>query len=237
MGEPYTYGPITYADLIAVDTKDHQAATVSPERGREMARAAQHAPIVSSEFLKVACDFPIVFLPGDNPMPMAIISLSAGYNPFLTEDGDWDPLVYTPAVFRRYPFILADFGGDGRRALAVDSAALAEGDGWSLFTDGEESEELQKTMKLCRTFDHAQSETLKACKRLKDEGLLKEQAATLRAADGVERKMGAHQIVDLDALRALPDEKIADLQKAGLLMMIHAHIVSLEQMRKIASMS
>lgn len=64
------------------------------------------------EFSEAAKEYPIVFTQaGDKVVPVALLGLRNEENLFVDGKGGWDGR-YIPSFVRRYPFILAETGGD-----------------------------------------------------------------------------------------------------------------------------
>lgn len=72
-------------------------------------------PVLLGELLTASRDYPIVFGPGDPPVPVAFMGVNKGENVFVGKDGSWLSGAYIPAYIRRCPFLLVEAGDSKRR--------------------------------------------------------------------------------------------------------------------------
>lgn len=234
----FRYGEIEYKDVRVVDRRKMEGRMLRPGAAIEAASGIQVCPVTAREFPKAALHFPIVFTPTDNFFPVVILSLSKGKNPFVV-DGRWQPDVYAPAAVRRYPFIMGEADDAGRRPLCVDFAATsaAENPGDAFFTEGKDSPAIQSALKLCEAFQADSDRTQTVCAALDNAGLLKTQTMNVTGADGNKRSTGAFKMIDTDRLAEMDEESIVSLHKSGVTGLIHAHLISLGHITKIATIS
>ena len=88
------------------------------------------APLVVQELAKACMSLPIAFLQqNDAYVPHAVQGLEPGRNLFVV-NGKW-VAPYTPAVYRGYPFALAQGEGDQLHlCIDMDSALVGAGEGF-----------------------------------------------------------------------------------------------------------
>ena len=234
----FRYGEIDYRDVRAVDRRKMEGRKLRVGAAIEAASRIQVCPITAREFSKAALHFPIVFTPTEQFFPVAILSLTKGRNPFV-QDNRWQPDVYAPAAVRRYPFIMGEADGEGRRPLCIDYAATvaAESPETSFFPNGQDSEAIRSALKLCEAFQADSDRTQSVCKALSETGLMKSQTMNVKGADGRQRSTGAFNMIDTDRLDQLDDASVVALHRSGVMALIHAHIISLGNITKIATIS
>jgi len=234
----FRYGEIEYKDVRVVDRRKMKGLALRDGAAVEAARGIQVCPVTAREFPKAALHFPIVFTPTDNFFPVVILSLSKGKNPFV--DGEhWKSDVYAPAAIRRYPFIMGEADDNGRRPLCVDHGALEEAKNadQGFFSDGNDSEAIQSALKLCEAFQTDSDRTQTVCAALDNAGLLKSQTMNVTGSDGKKRSTGAFKMIDTERLADMDEASVVSLHKSGVMGLIHAHLISLGHITKIATIS
>ena len=234
----FRFGEITYHDIRPVSRVKMEGIAVRPGSGIEAAKAVQACPITAREAAHAAVHYPIVFTPAPSPIPIVILSLSKGKNPFV-RDGKWAKGIYVPAAIRRYPFILGEADENNRRPLCVDMAATqkAPSSEAALVSDGAESDHLKASLNFCLAYQADSDTTARVGQQLDEAGLLVERSLSIDGVDGSKRKTGTFKMIDADALEKLPDETVVAMHKSGLMALVHAHLISIGNVSKIAAVS
>jgi hypothetical protein len=232
--------PLFYQDLMPLNSRDHKGwKSKQFDDGKFMANT--HAvPLTVDEFIDAQRHFPIVFTSGENTLPIALMGLNEGVNTFMDENGKITDNIYLPAYCRRYPFMLARLREDSDElSLCFDPAAGIIGEfeeGNPLFDDnGEPSEFTKGVLDFCQKFEESGQRTKAFTERLVELGLLMdgEIAITREGQPDNPYIYRGFQMVDENKLRELPTETVEELNKTGLLMLVHAHLFSLNLMRVI----
>lgn len=234
----FRYGEIVYKDVRAVDRRKMKGLALRPGAAIEAAAQIQVCPLTVREFSKAALHFPIVFTPTDAFFPVAILSLTKGVNPFVVDD-KWQADAYAPAAVRRYPFIMGEADEQGRRPLCIDFEATAkpENPDDAFFADGNDGEAIKSALKLCEAFQADSERTQSVCQALAESGLLKSQTMNVKGGDGRQRSTGTFKMIDTERLENMDDASIVALHKSGVMALIHAHLISLGNITKIATIS
>ena len=234
----FRFGEIAYHDIQAVSRSKMEGQAVRRGSGIDAAAKIQACPITAREATHAAVHFPIVFTPTPDPVPIVVMSLEKGRNPFVT-NGEWTKGIYVPAAIRRYPFILGEADAENRRPLCIDVSAVetAPSSEMALVSDGNESEHLKSSLNFCLAYQADSEVTARASKRLDEEGLLVPRSMTIDGADGSKRKTGTFKMIDTEALNGLPDETVLTLHRSGLIGLVHAHLISLGNVAKVAALS
>ncbi len=76
--------------------------------------------------------------------------------------------------------------------------------------------------------------TQQVCSRFLQLGLLREMRFDMTAPDGKAFAVDGFLAIDEEKFRALPDADALDLHRTGLLALLHAHMISLRNMRRLA---
>lgn len=196
--------------------------------------------VTAAETMQAACDYPVVFVKagddgqgGTDYAPIAVLGLSPGENLFL--DGDRWRAHQLPSLMGSYPFAIAR-GDNGQFAVCIDGAyeGLSGEGGERLFgDDGQPTEFARRVTGELEKLEARIQGTRAASRRLAELGLLTEKRVDGTLPDGRKVSVDGFFVVDEDKLRALPESTLAEFQRNGLMNLIYAHWVSLNQMGKL----
>ncbi len=231
--------PLFFNDLMPLNSRDHKNFRTRSIENAPWLSTAHAIPLTVDEFVQAQRNFPIVFSSGENPLPLALMGLNEGVNTFVDEEGKVTEAVYIPAYIRRYPFMLAKLQQDATDlSLMFDPTSDAVGEfeeGERLFDDdGNKTAAVDRILEFCQQFEQSAQRTQAFLTELKDAGLLMDGEVAIQR-EGVENPFvyRGFKMVDQEKLREVSSEKLEQWNKNGLLMLIHAHIFSLELMRTI----
>ncbi len=237
---PQSQLPLFYKDLLPVNSNDHAdwKAGSLPNAGY---LAETHAmPLTTDEFVDAQRNFPIVFTSGEGALPIALFGLNEGVNVFVGADLKIAEPIYIPAYARRYPFILAKLQpGNDDMSLCFDPTSGLLGktkEGIALFeADSKPSEYTEGVLDFCRRFEEAGQRTKLFMDELTKLDILMDGEIAITRNDMPETPYiyRGFRMVDEAKLRELPAATLEELSKNGLLMLIYAHLFSLNLMRNI----
>ena len=237
--------PSLHRQAVAVDNQVHRRTAVRLPASSWAHLAATNALFVTGpECLGAAADYPIVFVRagddgqgGTDYAPIAVLGLAAGENLYL-HDGHWRTH-RLPLLMASYPFAIAR-GDQGQFAVCIDAAyeGLAEGgegtEGQRLFDDEGQPTAFARQVTADLEQLEAQIQSTRAIgRRLAELGLLVEKRFDGTLPNGSTVSVDGFLMVDEEKLKALPDATVLELQRTGLMHLIHAHWVSLAHMRKL----
>ena len=232
--------PLFYNDLLPLNSNAHQGWKVGPLPDAGFMAKTHALPLTVEEFVDAQRNFPIVFTVGENPVPIALMGLNEGVNTFMGDDNKLVTDVYLPAYVRRYPFMLARLQPEAEElSLCFDPTVTNIGkdvEGQDLFAEGGEPTEYTKNiLEFCRQFEEAGQRTQAFIKILQDANLLMDGEVAITRSDQPDTPFvyRGFQMVDEAKLRELPADKLEEFNKNGILMLIHAHLFSLNLMRFI----
>ena len=83
--------PLFYNDLMPLNSRDHAKWTSRPLDSIDWLKGQHAVPLTVEEFIQAQRDFPIIFSAGDQPVPLALMGLNEGVNPFIDDEGKMDP--------------------------------------------------------------------------------------------------------------------------------------------------
>jgi len=231
--------PLFYKDLLPLNSRDHSEWKVSTFENADFL-ASQHAiPLTVDEFVDAQRNFPIVFTAGDNPLPIALFGLNEGVNTFIGEDGKLVDYAYIPAYIRRYPFMLAKIQqGSDDLSLCFDPGAGVVGkfdEGNQLFEDSEPTEYTKNVLEFCKNFEESGQRTRNFMGELEKLDLLMDGEIAITRNDMPDNPFvyRGFRMVDEKKLRELSGEQFEELNKTGMIVLIHAHLFSLNLMRNL----
>jgi hypothetical protein len=233
--------PLFYNDLMPLNSRDHTKYRSKASDSALWLTNAHAIPLTSDEFVQAQRNFPIVFSSGDNPLPLALMGLNEGVNTFVDAEGKITDPVYLPAYIRRYPFMLARLRPDtDELSLCFDPTSDIIGEelegGEALFgDDAQPSEATQRVLQFCQQFEEAGQRTKLFVDELKKHELLMEgEMAISLQGDGANPYVyRGFQMVNEEKLREVRGDVLRGWNQNGILALIFAHLMSLDQMRTI----
>ena len=226
---PTEQSPIFYQKPEPLDVRLHRNLGLNDASEYNFAAGANAIPVHVGEFALVARDYPIVFVGGDNPMPVAIVGIRQNENLFLDPNGGWAAGRYIPAYVRRYPFLFLRNDKENQLILCFDQASsrVAEG-AKNPFFDGENpSEFTQKALEFATNVQQQFSATERFMALLKERDLLVTQQRKFSLFTGEQRALTDFKAVDETKFNELDDEAFMELRKTGAVGAVYCHLVSL----------
>lgn len=229
---------LIYDDLVSLNRDHHRQLKLAPTQAQfGFADSTNSVLIAASELPLAVLDFPCVFIAAEGGHSLAaLVGLRDRENLFVTSDGGWAPGSYLPAFFRRYPFVLAEAEGDASFTVCLDRAhpGLNTERGQALFeADGRETAWLEEVKRFLVNFRQEMTATREFADHLAALGLL-EDGAVAYVLDGEQHSLRGFSTVNEARLRALDAATLKDLAERGWLGLIYAHLLSLNQVQKLA---
>ena len=236
--------PLFYKDLMPLNSRDHAGWKSKTFENADFLAETHAIPLTIDEFVDAQRSYPIVFTAGENPLPIVMMGLNEGVNTFVDDKGKMEDNVYLPAYARRYPFMLAKLTQETEElSLCFDPAAGVVGDfkeGNALFEgegNAEPTEFTKGVLDFCQKFEESGQRTKAFMDELAKHKLLMDGEIAITQHDKPDTPYvyRGFQMVDEKKLRELPTESVEELNKNGMLMLIHAHLFSMNLMRIIFS--
>lgn len=219
---------IFYERVVALNDKTHAGLKVRPADSFAFAAHTNSVPLVTSEFMECAREYPIVFVRGETGyLPAALLGLRDAENLYVDSAGHWDAR-YVPAFVRRYPFVPGK-GTQGELLVCIDetSPCFDTEVGEPLFADGKPTAQLEHARKFLGEFHQASAATEALGQGLEALGLLRQADSLAQLNDGREFRLNGLNVVNEARLRELDRDVVHELFVAGSLALIHAHLLSL----------
>ncbi|MEM9030712.1 MAG: SapC family protein [Pseudomonadota bacterium] len=231
--------PPCYRKLIPLVPDQHALLGVCGNSDYTFAATTNSFPLAVDEFAAAQKHYPILFTVGEHPMPAALVSLQDRVNPYVDAMGHWLNSAYVPAYVRRFPFMLLRAqAGKSDFALCIDPTAQNVGDDYErkLFADGEPTPFAKSILDFCVAYQKALDTTRRIGTKLRALDLFTE--PTIKVSHASRRiQLTGFQVVDEQRLRQLPDDRLADLARSGLLGSVYAHLFSLSALGRLEGLS
>jgi len=228
---------LIYDNVVPVSREKHGKTSLKPTTDYSFARQTNSVPLVAGEFGLVAMHYAIVFGQAtDGAIPAAVLGARHNENVFVGDDGSWGA-PYVPAFIRRYPFVFGTDEASETFTLMIDETfggLNKDGKGERLFdSEGEQTQFLKNTMNFLSEYQGLVQATQAFVKKVQDLGLLEGAEAHLPTPADPERRLRGFLIVSREKLRALPADKLAELNASGELELIYTHLLSLNNLQRL----
>ena len=234
--------PVLHKQAVPLDRqRDRQLKINSTEMDWSIAADLNALFVMGVEFADISREYPILFVPagaGDKGQatvaPVAAFGLRPGENLFL-QGSRWRGL-YIPALLRVYPFSLGRLDDSSGNVLCVDMAwkGLSNSEGVALFgDDGTPGDHLVTMNRQLETIETEVQRTQALCQMLMQKGMLREMRFDAELPSGEKLQAEGFLAIDEDKLAKLGDAEVLQLHHSGALGLIHAHQISLGNMRKL----
>ena len=227
------------AKLVSLNNNVHQSLRVCPETAEAEGAKLAMVPVMLSEFLKLAVQYPIALTKNKETGQFVCVSMFGfmeGENLFWENDS-WDSL-YTPLHIARQPFFL---GRDEQAqteseddqyvvCFDADSDSLQESDGEALFdAQGNETPYLNRMKSLLAELLDGEAKTQAFVTKLLELKLLQAMQLEISFVNGESHRVNGMYTIDEVKLNTLPSEAITELHALGYLGYIYAVITSMGQ--------
>ena len=225
--------PLLYNDLIPLSKLDHATYKVKGHDDYRMIRDVHAVPLTTDEFVAAMRHYPIIFSSGPDSVPLALMGLNEGVNVFVDADNQLSPPnTYLPAYLRRYPYMLARLNPQSEdMSLCFDPKSGLVGEleeGIALFENGEPTQQVADTLAFCEQFEMGAQRTSKFMKELLETGLLEEGELKIQHPNVAQPyTYRGFLMVNEEKLRELRGDQLRKMNQNGMLILLHAHLFSL----------
>lgn len=234
--------PELHKKPVGLDREAHRQLKFRKDVGTLQRAASLNAFFIAAAEFSDACkEYPVLFLPAGQDeqgkpqvAPVAVFGVTQGENLFLKPDGRWDAY-YVPASLRAYPFTMARVGDD-RYVLCVDESfeGLSTNEGEPLFDgQGEPTALLGDIRQFVETLEVEIERTRRVGQRLMELNLLRPKRFDAKLPDGSDLTVDGFYAVDDERLAALSDAEVLELNRSGLMGLLHAHQISMGNMPRL----
>lgn len=241
--------PPMYRSMVPLDRVVHRELRMRTDWSSVgQAKGLNSVFLNAVEFAEACREFPIVFVrTGESRdgkpaalAPLAVMGLVPGENLFVNAEDRFTG-EYAPAYLRRYPFAMAHLeAGNDQLAICFDAeweAFSQDGTtGERLFdAQGEATEMLKNLVQFLETFETEVERTRKVCEVLDEAGVLEPMRFEAEVEGQPKVEVEGFLAVNHDKLQQLPDAKVVELHRMGLLQLLEMHRLSLSNMGRMAA--
>lgn len=231
---------LLHRDPVSVDRERHrQTRLMLPLTDWGVASHLNSTFLAAAEFGDGCREYPIVFVNAGKDektgktlvAPIAVLGLANNENLFV--DGAVWRGRYIPAVLRAYPFCTVRVNEE-RFAVCIDGAwsGVSQTQGEPLFSaEGTPSPLLESAQKQLELLETEVQRTRILCDRLVELDVLRDMRFDATLPDGRKHSVDGFLTVDQQRMQEIPDATLLELHKQGVIGLIHAHWVSLGNMR------
>jgi hypothetical protein len=225
--------PLLYNDLVPLSKLDHATYKVKGHDDFRIIANIHAIPLTTDEFVIAQRHYPIIFSSGPDPVPLALMGLNEGVNVFVDDANQLTPPnTYLPAYLRRYPYMLARLNPQSDElSLCFDPQSGLVGEmeeGVALFENGEQTQQITDTLAFCEQFEMGAQRTGQFTKELLDAGLLEDGEVTIQHPNVAQPYIyRGFQMVNEEKLRELRGDQLRKMNQSGMLVLLHAHLLSL----------
>jgi hypothetical protein len=234
-----------YGELLPLDRELHKHLKLDTGVPVVSRVADQNSVFLAAVEFGDACkEYPIVFVRAGEPgadgkppvAPLAVLGLKPGSNLFV--DGEKWTGNYVPAYVRRYPFAMARLDGNANNlAVCYDSkwSGFQDASGEALFANGEPTEFLLNAKAFLENFEQEAERTRLICNLLVEMELLQDMRFEASLPGGEKLDVEGFLALDEKKYAELPDDKVLQLHRNGLIALIEMHRLSMSNMNRLAA--
>ncbi|MCR5863898.1 SapC family protein [Aquincola sp. J276] len=234
--------PALHKNPVALDRDQHRTLRVRQDYADVSHTAALNSMFLTAvEFADACKEYPIVFVrAGTDPQtqkpdiaPVAVFGLTPDENLFA--DGTRWQADYVPAVLRAYPFAMAQLNEQNyAMCIAREWPGFSETEGTPLFeADGKPTVYLTEMQQFLEKLELEVQRTRLVGQKLVELELLRDMRFDATLPDGNKLTVDGFLAIDEAKFAALPDDKVLDLHRSGILGLINAHQLSLGNMTRL----
>jgi SapC len=229
-----------FEQVVPVNKDRHGQKKIRTSSDFGFAAKLHLAYVTLHEFARAASIYPVIFLEdqgSDEFRPVVLMGLDAGENLFVDDQGQWSAS-YIPAIIRRYPFALTKAAEEDRYIVCVDEASnlISDTDGMPMFDEnGQPSQVIENVKRYLSELQQMDQLTTEFSKFLVQNNLLTPLNMRVNAANQVRNITGCY-VINEERLNNFSDQKFLEVRQKGYLPAIYAHLISLSQIERLASM-
>ena len=229
-----------FEQAVPVNKERHAGKKVRASNSFGFASKFHVAYVTVHEFARAAAIYPVLFLEdqaNDQFKPVVLLGLDAGENLFVNDKGEWSAS-YIPAIVRRYPFALTKADDADRYIVCVDEASelLSDTEGAPMFDEqGNPTQVIENVKHYLSELQQMDQMTHEFTKFLVQNNLLTPLNMRVNAANQVRNITGCY-VINEERLNNFSDQKFLEVRQKGYLPAIYAHLISLSQIERLASL-
>lgn len=233
---PASQLPLFYKSIVPLSTQFHPNHGLNPQTDLRFTTDTHAIPVTVDEFALAQRNYPIVFGMGENPAPLALLSLVDGLNLSVDADGKWAEGTYVPAFVRRYPFMLAKLGPEATELSLCfdDTSGVVTADGPDKLFDNEvKTPTVDRILEFCGQFEAAIARTRGFMEEIEKLELLTDGEVTIQQTGGEPQVYRGFRMIAEDRLQNIRGDQARKMVQNGMMGLIYAHLFSLSQITQL----
>jgi len=208
---------------------------VKPIKNFKYAKDLTQCIVTIDEFYKACKSFPIVFGRDseNNLVAIAIMGIE-NKNVFVNSKGEWRKGEYIPFYVRRYPFNFLKQKDKFILVYDENSKAINEKEGEALFDENNEpTDYMKRILTLLEGYQISAKKTEEFLKKIEKLDLFEDARINIQK-DSKNYVITPVKKINEEKLNNLKDEDKLELVNSGMYKLIVAHLISLDNINKIA---
>lgn len=223
------------ANIEAITPQRHSKKFWRQNDNLKFARQDSFCQIVLAELPQAIMSLPVCFVLTEGRYQLVMLQgLQTASNLATDENGAWR-FGYVPALYRAYPFLLAN-SSDQEKILCIntDSGLVTDDASDQAFfnSDGTPTKRISETLEFLSKFFVNGLATENACNLLQEHELIEPWPMTIHDGDGEQNIGGLFRIRE-PALATLTPEVLAKLRDAGALSLAYAQLFSMQRICRL----
>lgn len=227
--------------IVLLDSNKHKNLRIKSTTRFEYMYNRNMVPLVASEFMSAAINFPIFFIKEANTAEFkaaALLGFEQDENLYFTPEQLRTS--YLPKNVQRYPFVLVAENADAENfAIGFDASSdlVNETEGYRIFDEnGEPSKEFQSLTNFLSDIMTKEQATKNFIDCLIDNDLIHEASISLSFGEQGKTNLNGVYKVNEERLNELEPELLTELYEKKYLAAIYAHLTSLGQLQKMVGL-
>lgn len=229
-----------FEQVVPVNKERHAKKKIKVASDFRFASKFHIAYVTTHEFARAASIYPILFLEDqaqDQFRPVVLMGLDAGENLFINDQGQW-AASYIPAIIRRYPFALSKAQEEERYIVCVDegSELLSDTEGAAMFDEqGNPTQVIENVKRYLGELQQMDQVTHEFTQFLVSNNLLTPLNMRVNTANQARNITGCY-VINEERLNNFSGSKFLEVRDKGYLPAMYAHLISLAQIERLASL-
>jgi len=214
---------------VALNNQVHKHLKVDTRLIDAQGANEKMVPVVVSEFLKLAVQYPIAFTKSAETGQFICVAVLGFEENLFWQHNHWQA-IYVPLNIQRQPFFVGQENNTPIICINPESPVLTQNTGEPLFNEaGAASDYLNRMQEILGELIRGEAQTKQFIAALNDYKLIMPMSLDITFANQTEQKVQGLYTIDETKLAALDKDRLFDLHQHGYLQAIYTMISSTSQ--------